>query len=114
MQSAWLHAAVACLVSIEFASIVSAQAASWPACDSRGATLETTRIDVQDGDSGCVLFFAAGNGSAAEAPSMAGSSGNVSPGVLLLNSSAIVAGGPAFGCCASCLAMRCEDLSFHE
>jgi hypothetical protein len=97
MQSAWLRATVACLVSIGFAVVVSAQPAPWPACVARGATLEPSRIEVQDGDSGCVLFFALGNVSRVEGLGQAGSSSNGSPGVLLLNSSAMVAGASAFG-----------------
>jgi hypothetical protein len=105
MQSAWLRATVACFVSLGFASIVSAQSSSWPACVAPGATLEPSRVDVQDGDSGCLLFFTSGNGSAAAGPSQVGSSGNGTPGALLLNSTAMVAGGPAFGSCSWFLAM---------
>jgi hypothetical protein len=59
--------------------------------------LEGSCIDVQDGDNGCLLFFTSESGSTSTGLGQAGNSGSGLPGVLLLNSSAMIAGVAAFG-----------------
>lgn len=94
MQSCGLAAVLACLICIGIASIADAQAAPWPACLARGATLEASRIDVQDDGGVCLLLFASNDASMATGfnQSSSGSSRRGLPGVLLLNSSALIAG----------------------